>query len=958
MTGTDLRTHNRIAAECSWLLRLFTLGAVGAGRVSLTGETLHIEGLMGGGPREIPVGIIDSITVRPSWFWHRLTIRLGDGTERSIGGLDEKEAARIRDAAIEGAARVAKSLSPHLKRLDERLRQHFAGDRYARYSDSRKLHEALTPVLQDCTGLTRERLDQEAAGAIGRLAPLESVEGFEAARRRANGLFISKNVPTVQAAALETLRNPLTNEQADAVVTDEDTTLVLAGAGTGKTSVIVGKVAHLVHNQGVSPHQVLVLAFNRKAADEIRGRLKANLSAAHVHTFHRFGRRVIAETEAAPTISKLAEDDLALRRAVDDIIGDLLNDPEQSKAVIDFIVDHHAPYRSAFEFDTHDEYEEYVRGIELRTLSGDLVKSFEELEIANYLREHGVEFQYEYPYETRTATQRHRQYQPDFFLPGYGIYIEHFALDEKGRPPRGWRGYAEGIEWKRIVHSIYATTLVETYSWQHRQGVLLSTLRKQLEEAGVHFAQAPFQTPIRRPARKQTSWLAGLLASFLNHVKSGGLSSDTLRARARENGDRRRNQRFLDVFDEVHARYQKLLEDEETLDFHDLINLAAEHIREGRWTPQYRYVLVDELQDISAGRMALLQALKGQDVAYFLVGDDWQSIYRFAGSDVGLLHKCGDVLGHVEERTLSRTFRFAGGILGPSTAFVKRNPNQTQRPLLPASRAEDEGFAIVADSSTKRGVERALKDIEAKARSQPRTVLELGRYLRRPGEVPVPRRRGSLRVEFSTVHRAKGREADYVIVRDLNDGSRGFPSKIEDDPLLELVLPPASAGAYPFAEERRLFYVAMTRARSGAYLVTDPVRPSTFVTELLRDSDGLRLIGELAPECPRCRRGRLRTLQSPWYLICCDSSCDHRAPRCPSCDAGYALVGERVASCTNRDCRLPPSVCPRCGVGVLRVIDGRFGPFWGCTEYGAKQSCPYKRNLAVGGHTESRRRRQ
>ena len=78
---------------------------------------------------------------------------------------------------------IAEALSPHLKRLDERLRQHFAGDRYARYSDSRKLHEALTPVLQECKGLTRERLDQEAAEAIGRLAPLESVEGSRSCER-------------------------------------------------------------------------------------------------------------------------------------------------------------------------------------------------------------------------------------------------------------------------------------------------------------------------------------------------------------------------------------------------------------------------------------------------------------------------------------------------------------------------------------------------------------------------------------------------------------------------------------------------------------------------------------------------------------------------------------------------------------------------------------------------------
>ena len=851
MTETDLRTHNRIAAESSKLHRLFTLGA---GCVSLTGETLHIEGLMDGGPRKIPVGAIDSITVRPSWFWHRLTIRQGDGTERSIGGLDEKEAVRVRDAAIESAVHVAKALSPHLKRLDERLRQHFAGDRYARYSDSRKLHEALTPVLQECKGLTRERLDQEAPEAIGRLAPLESVEEFEVARRCANSLFISKNVPTLQTAAFETLRNPLTNEQAEAVATDEDATLVLAGAGTGKTSVIVGKVGHLIRNQDVSPDEVLVLAFNRKASDEIRERLKGDLSTAHVHTFHSFGRRVIAESESAPTISKLAEDDLALKRAVDSIIGELLNDPEQSRAVIDFIVYHQAPYKSAFEFETLGEYEEYVRGVELRTLSGVLVKSFEELEIANYLTEHGVEFRYEDPYETATTTQRRRQYQPDFFLPSHGIYIEHFALDRNGRPPDGWRGYAEGVEWKRSIHSQRGSTLVETYSWQHRQGVLLETLRRRLEEAGVRFERVPRQTLVQQLAQEQTSWLAGLLATFLNHVKSGSLLSETLRARARQTGDRRRNQGFLDVFEQVRARYQKLLENEDELGFHDLINLAAEHIREGRWKPQYRYVLVDEFQDISAGRMALLQALKGQDVAYFLVGDDWQSIYRFAGSDVGLLRDCGDLLGHVEERTLSRTFRFAEGILHPSTAFVKRNAEQTQRPLQSASEAEDEGVVVVADPSPAGGVARALEDIEAKDRGQ-QTVLVLGRYRQRRGELPKSPWTGSLRMEFSTVHGAKGREADYVIVLDLNDGRWGFPSKVEDDPLLELVLPPVSGGAYPFAEERRLFYVAMTRARNGAYLVTDPVQQSTFVTELLRESDELRRIG--VPTLPQGSPTRL-----------------------------------------------------------------------------------------------------
>ena len=180
---------------------------------------------------------------------------------------------------------------------------------------------------------------------------------------------------------------------------------------------------------------MLVLSFNRKAADEIRRRLKGDLSAAHVHTFHSFGRRVMAESESAPQHMRSSRRTTWRSSArSDDIIGELLNDPEQSKAVIDFIVYHHAPYKSAFEFDTLYEYEEYVRGVELRTLSGNLVKSFEELEIANYLTEHGIEFRYEEPYETATATRQHRQYQPDS-PPRPRIYFEHFALDRNGRPP-------------------------------------------------------------------------------------------------------------------------------------------------------------------------------------------------------------------------------------------------------------------------------------------------------------------------------------------------------------------------------------------------------------------------------------------------------------------------------------------------------------------------------------------
>ena len=651
------------------------------------------------------------------------------------------------------------------------------------------------------------------------------------------------------------LGDPLTDEQARAIATDEDTTLVLAGAGTGKTSVIVGKLAYLVCNQDVAPDKILVVAYNSKAAVEIRDRLPVELSGATVSTFHAFGYRVITECGVAPTISELAHDDHKLRKAIDAILDDLLEDPQQSDTAIKFILYNRAPWRSAFAFNTQADYEAYVHSVELRTLGGDKVKSFEELTIANYLTEHGVEFRYEASYPFPTASQQYRQYRPDFFLPAQNIYIEHFALDEQGLSPSGWLGYAEGVTWKREKHNQNGTTLIETCSWQHELDALLPTLRNQLEEHGVRLKRIPREKLIQQLREQKISWLSNLLVAFLNQVKTSNLSGEKLGERASMRGDRRRNERFLDVFEEVLVRYEQALEDEQALDFHDLINLAERYVREGVWKSPYRYVLVDEYQDISAGRMRLLKTLRRQDVAYFLVGDDWQSIYRFAGSDIRLVQGCGDHLGHVQERTLSQTFRFADGILNPSSEFIQRNTEQTQRPLRSESDGKDSGITVVFNGRPEEGLALALQEIEREAAAKRQTVLVLGRFNFSQDTLKTLQWGNSLQVDFSTVHRAKGKEADYVMVLDLKDALYGFPARIEDDPLLEIVLPPVSGEAYPFAEERRLFYVALTRARKGAWLITDQFSPSTFVKELTRESDDLRQLGDvLTLACPNCQR--------------------------------------------------------------------------------------------------------
>ena len=497
---------------------------------------------------DVGVERIDGIVVRRSLFRTRLTVHKSDHTHHSVGGLDQQAAARFRDAVLETARQYADELGPRLEELGRSLDRALVSGPYFKHSESNKFHKVLASAVHQTGGLVRDCLNPRARVAFDRLAPLESAERFEAERSKANRHFIEVSSPRVKEVARSVLSYPLTDEQAEAIATDEDATLVLAGAGTGKTVTIVGKVAHLVRNEGVQPGEVLVLAYNRKAAKEIRERLPRDLSGAQVFTFHAFGRNIIAKSGRAPSISKLAGDASVFTGAIENILHEIVTDPAQPADVTNFILYHHRPYRSAFDFKTLAEYEEWVRTVELRTLNGELVKSFEELVIANYLAEHGIRYEYERDYPEDTATGSHRQYQPDFYLPDNDIYIEHFALDEHMRPPSHWKGYAEGVDWKRSVHTQYGSTLVETCSWQYRKGVLLERLRQELEERGVTFQPIPRQALLEELAGQLVSWLAGLLATFLNHVKTSGLTSDQLRKRASLRQDRSTLSEFLGPF--------------------------------------------------------------------------------------------------------------------------------------------------------------------------------------------------------------------------------------------------------------------------------------------------------------------------------------------------------------------------------------------------------------------------
>ncbi len=216
-----------------------------------------------------------------------------------------------------------------------------------------------------------------------------------------------------------------------------------------------------------------------------------------------------------------------------------------------------------------------------------------------------------------------------------------------------------------------------------------------------------------------------------------------------------------------------------------------------------------------------------------------------------------------------------------------------------------------------------------------------------------------LRLSVATVHAAKGIQADHVVVLDLADRQLGFPGQIEDDPLLELVMPHQGAG-YPHAEERRLLYVAMTRARLGLWLVADRSRPSVFVRELMEHHGGRRLLGsfeeEQAPPCRRCRGGHLVEGTGGGMLCSNRPLCRYGAPRCPRCRRGSAVERDGRLGCSSGSCGAALDGCPGCGAGMLVSRRARGGSFRSCTEYGSDQPCTDTAGpVRIGRQTPRRR---
>ena len=780
-----------------------------------------------------------------------------------------------------------------LMQMDEALQE----EKSLWYSQQQFLDPCVVKIFQEkwysayCTAEKKTHGLLFSIGLSGRkirnVAPqfIEIYEQLPSKLQAHNNQLASQKAADAAKLILPVEGKMLDEQQLRCITKEVHNHLVLAGAGTGKTTTIIAYVKYLLKKKICIPDDILVLSFTNASAAEMSERLNKEIGRPiHAQTFHKLGLDIIASVQGK--MPKIYSSDIRqfVRKQLDMLIQDL----GYLRKLCVYLTYNGVEQKSEFDFETEEEYRSYLKYNPPITLKKETVKSYGELDIANFLTQNGITYVYEQEYPIDTRTSEFGQYYPDFYLPNFDVYIEYFGINRQGEVPAYFSGkngmsaaqaYQEGIKWKRELHRKNGTRMIEVYAYEKFEEQLLPRLEERLKKAGVVFtpmSPKDMWSEISGTENQKLDRVAELFGTVITLTKSNNCSLDEVRSRNHSLRKFPSIDAVTDLIEPVYNNYQAMLQARNEIDFNDMINLASDYVQRGQFIHSYNYVIVDEYQDISQARYRLLAEMRQQkDFYLFCVGDDWQSIYRFSGSDIGFILHFEKYWGASEISRIETTYRFPQSLISVSSSFIMKNPEQKRKRL--KSAVADHGFSMekitgYTDAYSVEFLAERLKELPKGS-----SVLFLGRYrfdikildgqrqfsyqystaLGRTEVTFI--RRPDLQISFMTIHSSKGLQADYVFLLNNKAHGMGFPSQIADAPILQLLLD--NCDHYPFAEERRLFYVAITRAKKKVWLVTLKGDESVFIKEVDEvHGDDMR---KEQYTCPLCG-GRLVRRSGPY----------------------------------------------------------------------------------------------
>lgn len=566
-------------------------------------------------------------------------------------------------------------------------------------------------------------------------------ETFETDTKQANERYINQELKDNSDLFDDLDGKSLDSQQREAIVVDEDAVKIIAGAGSGKTFTIQGKVKYLTEKRDVDPSEILAISFSNASVDDLKERIAEPID---IKTFHKVGKDILTQYNQYSR-----PDTSALKRIIKRYLTKkALKNEDISKKLIEFF----SFYINVPPSDDDIKYEgdllDWQEGVDFstlkrrfknkqrETLNNEIVRSYEELYIANFLFIYGIKYTYEkiYSYPNKNFEREFnkfkeflfsfneeipdelknditkdllnltdifeeyeiKDYLPDFYLDDYNIYIEHFGLNRNCENHliggKSSEEYVKEMEWKRKVHKKYGTTLIETFSYYQSENRLLTRLAEKLQAQGVEFNEIDYREVYRILLENKTikEWedFIVLLKTFIELFKGNNYDENKFKefydyvGGLKDSFSKDRTIAFLKIVEEIYNDYEAYLLKIKKIDFNDMINKASDCIVKNGLDLPYKYIIVDEYQDTSFTRYNLLRNICDSIGAKIMVvGDDWQSIYSFSGCDVNIFTKFDNFFDVCETRYIEKTYRNSQQLIDASSNFVMKNPDQTRKEL-------------------------------------------------------------------------------------------------------------------------------------------------------------------------------------------------------------------------------------------------------------------------------------
>ncbi|MDD3241339.1 MAG: UvrD-helicase domain-containing protein [Bacilli bacterium] len=676
----------------------------------------------------------------------------------------------------------------------------------------------------------------------------------------------------------------LDEQQREAITIDSDNLLVVAGAGSGKSTTMVAKVKYLIDKCGYKESEIVVVSFTKKVKEELSEIIhdKFGLKNVAVTTFHSLGLEIINKSgeDVADVVDEKGQykifsnyiknvlfKDKEKFSLLNDAFSKYLNFGDQWMSFDDFDTYHTKSFVDKFN-KSEESIKVYIENQILRrrqykkTINGEYTASKEEVDIANLLYINGIDYNYEL--KLNNGYKKGRGYHPDFYIHQLEKenYIEHFGVDQDGSnsmySESELKNYLSILKIKDKYINSYENRnkFIVTYSRYDNGKTYLTDLIDQLKHNGYVPHKRSDEEIFAKLMDTGTDYYFSvfvdkILVPVISMYKQSGYSYRDYDSLIESNDGNLKNQ--LIVLKMFHEYYEKELSNKHLIDFEDMILKAytlMPIIKEKDLGVDYKYLIIDEYQDISNQRLNLVKRLVDLfDAKVMAVGDDWQTIFGYAGSRIDLFKNFSKELPNSDQVAIEHTYRNSQELIDIAGEFVLKNPYQIKKHLISDKHTINPVEIIFYDDEEKEKVNgNRAKYVDAilgnLSKINPNcSVLLLGRYQKDIYKIDDKKyfnimgskiksvNYENIDLEFLTIHKAKGLGRDYAILLDLNDDKYGFPSKIDDLPIIKLIRPKIEE-SIDFPEERRLFYVALTRTKNKIYILVPKCKESEFSIEI------------------------------------------------------------------------------------------------------------------------------